>query len=553
MNCKKMKSWLLARVAMVTALFGAAAGAQAEDKFYISDFSIEAGETKNLAIQFETDNVSAEDPSQLEYVAFQFDIYMPEGLTIVQKKGKYNFTFNEDRKDDHTFTSKLQSDGAIRVVGASLSNGYFWETSGDFIYFSVKAADDFAGDHEIKMSTIIFTAKSAKSSDLPDVVTKVSGPAAEEPTVDVTGITLDKTAVELTEGETATLVATVAPDNATDKTVTWSSSDEKIATVDAAGKVTAVAAGKATITAKAGDKTATCEVTVKAKVIAVTGITLDKTAVELTEGETATLVATVAPDNATDKTVTWSSSDEKIATVDAAGKVTAVAAGKATITAQAGEMTATCEVTVMAKEVIEIPEEAIYFWQGAAGTAAEKGGVATGHGACEGRVNYSNAGYYTISVNGKRANIETDYILITLEQELQANDQIQITGYRNKDIDANGTLYILFENGEEIDEGDNMIWNNVALGQEPNTVTYEKGKGAGSKSFKLSRSKSSTNVFITKLMITRSDESGIGQVEIVEPTGNKIYNLCGQRVHVESIKDLTRGIYIVNGKKIIVK
>ncbi|WP_139651647.1 cell wall-binding repeat-containing protein [Raoultibacter phocaeensis] len=83
--------------------------------------------------------------------------------------------------------------------------------------------------------------------------------------VPVTGVTLDKTNLELTEGGTATLVATVAPDNATDKRVTWTSSNEAAATVSASGVVTAVKAGTATITAKAGDKTATCAVTVNAK------------------------------------------------------------------------------------------------------------------------------------------------------------------------------------------------------------------------------------------------------------------------------------------------
>ncbi|MBR5884198.1 MAG: Ig domain-containing protein, partial [Bacteroidaceae bacterium] len=84
----------------------------------------------------------------------------------------------------------------------------------------------------------------------------------------VTGITLDRTSVELTEGETTTLVATVAPDDATVKMVTWSTSDETIATV-ADGVVTAVKDGSATITAKAGDKKATCTVTVKERMTSI--------------------------------------------------------------------------------------------------------------------------------------------------------------------------------------------------------------------------------------------------------------------------------------------
>ena len=169
--------------------------------------------------------------------------------------------------------------------------------------------------------------------------------------VTVTSVTLNKTEVTLTEGESETLTATVKPDDASDKTVTWTSSDTSIATVDGNGKVTAVKAGTATITAKAGDKSATCTVTVNKKVVAVTSVTLNKTELTLTEGESEMLTATVKPDDATDKTVTWSSSDASIATVDGNGKVTAVKAGSATITAKAGDKSATCTVTVNKKVV----------------------------------------------------------------------------------------------------------------------------------------------------------------------------------------------------------
>ena len=163
--------------------------------------------------------------------------------------------------------------------------------------------------------------------------------------VNVTGITLDPTSVTLTAGETASLTATVSPADATDKTVTWSSSKESVATVKD-GTVTAVAAGTATITAKAGDKSATCTVTVKAKEIPVTGITLDPTSVSLVIGKLTLLTATVSPADATDKTVTWSSSDESVAVV-MEGVVEALAEGTATITAKAGDKSATCEVTVI--------------------------------------------------------------------------------------------------------------------------------------------------------------------------------------------------------------
>ena len=171
----------------------------------------------------------------------------------------------------------------------------------------------------------------------------------KEKVVAVTSVTLDKSAITLTEGESQTLTATVKPDNATDKTVTWTTSDESIAKVEN-GKVTAIAEGTATITAKAGDKSATCKVTVEKIVIAVTSVTLDKSAITLTEGESQPLTATVKPDDATDKTVTWTTSNSSVATVEG-GKITAVAPGTATITAKAGDKSATCAVTVEKKVI----------------------------------------------------------------------------------------------------------------------------------------------------------------------------------------------------------
>ena len=160
----------------------------------------------------------------------------------------------------------------------------------------------------------------------------------------VSFIELNKTELALVEEEEFTLVATVKPDDATDKTVSWSSSDPSVATV-AEGKVKALKEGTATITAKAGDKSSACLVTIAKKVIAVESISLNKETLSLTKGQSETLIATVKPDDATDKTVTWTTSNSNTVSVDN-GKVTAVGGGKATITAKAGEVEATCEVTV---------------------------------------------------------------------------------------------------------------------------------------------------------------------------------------------------------------
>ena len=183
--------------------------------------------------------------------------------------------------------------------------------------------------------------------------------------VNVTDVTLDRTELTLTEGDTETLTATVKPDNADNKKVKWSSDKTDVATVGGDGRVTAVKAGEAvvTVTTEDGGKTATCRVTVKAKAVSVTDVTLDKTELTLTEGETETLTATVKPDNADNKKVKWSSDKTDVATVDGAGRVTAVKAGEAvvTVTTEDGEKTASCKVTVKAKAVPVTGVE-VYPW-----------------------------------------------------------------------------------------------------------------------------------------------------------------------------------------------
>ena len=165
--------------------------------------------------------------------------------------------------------------------------------------------------------------------------------------VPVSSISLDKTSLEMVEGETATLVATVTPADATDKTVAWSSSNPSVATVDGQGRVTAVKEGSTSIIASAGGKTAVCTVIVSRPAVPVSEVTLDRTSVSLEVGQTTQLVATVTPADASDKTVTWSSSDASVVTVNQSGKVEALKEGKATITARAGGKEATCLVTVV--------------------------------------------------------------------------------------------------------------------------------------------------------------------------------------------------------------
>lgn len=184
------------------------------------------------------------------------------------------------------------------------------------------------------------------------VITATAGGVSGTCTVSVqaaaipaTEITLDKNALELTEGDTATLTATVTPVSSTDNVV-WSVSPAGFATVTG-GVVKALKAGNCTITATAGSKSATCAVTVKAKIIAVQSVTLNKNALTLAVGKNETLTATVLPANSTDRTVVWSVSPSGFATV-AGGVVKATAAGSCTVTATCGGKSASCAVTVEA-------------------------------------------------------------------------------------------------------------------------------------------------------------------------------------------------------------
>ena len=175
----------------------------------------------------------------------------------------------------------------------------------------------------------------------------------EEEAVSVSSVAVSPVNVEITEGESTKLTAKISPAAASDRTVSWSSSDKTIATVDGSGNVQGLNAGTATITATAEGKSGKCAVTVKEKTVTVSEVTLDRTALELTEGESETLKATVKPDNATNKKVTWKSDKTDIASVDESGKVAALKAGEATITVttEDGGKTATCKVNVNSKNV----------------------------------------------------------------------------------------------------------------------------------------------------------------------------------------------------------
>jgi uncharacterized protein YjdB/glycosidase len=168
------------------------------------------------------------------------------------------------------------------------------------------------------------------------------------PVVAVTGASISPASATVGLGSSYQLNATISPANATNQNVTWTSSNTAVATVNASGLVSAVSAGTTTITLKTadGNKTATSVITVAA--IPIASVAVSPTSASLYAGNTQQLTATISPANATNKNVTWTSSNTTIATVNSSGLVTAVSAGTAMITAttQDGNKTASATITV---------------------------------------------------------------------------------------------------------------------------------------------------------------------------------------------------------------
>ena len=248
-------------------------------------------------------------------------------------------------------------------------------------------------------------------------------------TVAVTGIEVTPAFVELKPGETQVLKVSVLPENATDKTYTWSSSDESVATV-ADDVVTAVANGSAVITAVATDGTHKASVTVKVTT-SVTGIEVTPAFVELKPGDTKALKVSVLPENATDKTYTLSSSDESVATV-ADDVVTAVANGSAVITAVAADGIHKASVTVKVTTPVTTPYDGIVASSAGAVFIGDKYGMGYNDEVhvylLSGDVKYSDS-----SLSGKGSALWLDlYLPLTGKAVLPAHHYTAMLGEETK-------------------------------------------------------------------------------------------------------------------------
>lgn len=254
------------------------------------------------------------------------------------------------------------TDDAPAVTPETAATGESAETDEKLAKAASKLTVEWTSSNE-SVATVDATgmvvAVSAGEADITASVTDSEMSAVCKVTVKVAAkdITVpDSLDVKLNDCNETSIEATVSPADATDVEVKYASTDEAVATVDKDGKVQILQPGEcdiATTLTQEGKKVVEKKTHIKA-FYEVEGITLDKTEGILTAGNTVTLNATVLPEEIADETiVTWTSSDEKVATVDENGKVTAIAAGEATITANAGEKSTTYKLTVQAKKVVQ--------------------------------------------------------------------------------------------------------------------------------------------------------------------------------------------------------
>lgn len=257
-------------------------------------------------------------------------------------------------------TEKLSLSPESHVCNLTVRSGEKWTVSSTPDWLKVQSISDsrFKWDVSLSVSENNEYNRSGQltlQSKSSTAVLTVEQQGRKGSYVPLTAVALSETSIEITEGETQQLKPVFTPENASNQNVTWKSSSTAVATVSSTGLVTAVQEGTATITVttEEGGKTATCQVTVKKKVIPVTSVSLDKSTLTLTEEETYQLTATIDPADATNQNVSWTSDDTAVATVSSEGLVTAVQAGTATITVttEDGGKTATCRVTVKMKEI----------------------------------------------------------------------------------------------------------------------------------------------------------------------------------------------------------
>lgn len=326
-----MKSIIIKSVLAVVSIL-LPAPALFADRLYIEPFEITGGVTKEVSICL----VNSQSVS-----AFQTDIDLASGLEIV-REGENWMSLGNRASADHSLIVNTDGRNNVKLVCFSNTNSAFTGNEGAVVNMKIKADEGFEGGW-ISLTNIKLSDSSNQDVILDNSDAYVTG------VIQAQSILLNESAMELKVGQGYVLSAYVYPDNVTDRTVTWSSDNESVVTVDANGYLMAVSLGSATVTATCGNVSATCAVIVSAT--EVESVLLSNNEAQLKVGEVFTLTAYIYPEDATDKTVAWTSDNEAVAVVDANGNVTAVSIGTSTITASCGNYSASCVVSVVATEV----------------------------------------------------------------------------------------------------------------------------------------------------------------------------------------------------------
>ncbi|MGM9739706.1 MAG: Ig-like domain-containing protein [Candidatus Cryptobacteroides sp.] len=365
--------------------------------------------------------------------------------------------------------------------------------------------------------------------------------------IKVTGISLDRTDIEMVEGETTTLTATVTPSNASDKSITWDSSTPGVASVNDNGKVTAIKAGEATITVttKDGGMTATCKVKVIAVTVPVESVSLDITEAEMTEGEELTLEATILPENATAKTVSWISSDDNIAAVDENGKVSALKPGKATITATAGDKSAECAVTVI-KKVVLVQSVAIEpdNAEVTEGESLQLKAVILPEDATDTEVEWASSSPSVVTVNS--GGLITGVKSGTAKVEVRMKSNHDIKGSCNVSVTQNSALKGILLNATEM---------NLEIGKSSTLTVLYNPEYAANKNVRWNSANPSvatvsegtvTGIAVGETTVTATSEEGgftaECKVTVTEAEhGTKVYTSVTTSLYIDGVASSTRG------------
>lgn len=304
---------------------------EGEPQFKVGDVVIHSGKVATVPIILHFTN-------NFDVRGFQAKVILPAGLEFVKDTGGYA-VLGDDYSSGYQITSNAVGTTLSLLGFGTKPEKHFKE--GILCYFKVKAATDFKGG-KINVSEAFITfdnQETACSTQSGEVVLAI--PA--------TSISLNPNQANLKVAETLQLEAAVLPENATDKTIAWASSDNAVASVDINGNVTANSVGEAIVTATSTDGSnvvAECRVTVVPTPIE--GITIEANgSTTLKALQTVQLTAIITPETATDKSVSWSSSNSEIASVDENGLVTAKQVGTATISAKSGAKEATLSITVI--------------------------------------------------------------------------------------------------------------------------------------------------------------------------------------------------------------